>query len=115
MSSSEIESKIDLLDSPDDVKRKLKKAFCEPGNVIDNGLLSFVKHILFPLFKPGEGFMVPRSDDNGGEVSFNTYADLEDYFADNKLHPADLKASVAGYINKLIKPIREAFEAPALQ
>lgn len=55
MSSSEDDSKIDLLDSAANLKKKLKKAFCEPGNITDNGLLSFVKHVLFPLFKEGEG------------------------------------------------------------
>ena len=49
MSSSDEDSKIDLLDSPAQVKKKLKKAFCEPGNVEDNGVLSFCKHVLFPL------------------------------------------------------------------
>lgn len=49
MSSSEADSKIDLLDSASDLKKKLKKAFCEPGNVTDNGVLSFVKHVLLPL------------------------------------------------------------------
>lgn len=43
------ESKIDLLDSKEDVKKKLKKSFCEPGNIQNNGVLSFVKHVLFPL------------------------------------------------------------------
>ena len=43
MSSSEAESKIDLLDSANDIKKKLKKAFCEPGNITDNGVLSFCK------------------------------------------------------------------------
>lgn len=43
------ESKIDLLDSKEDVKKKLKKAFCEPGNIQNNGILSFVKYVLFPL------------------------------------------------------------------
>lgn len=55
MSSSEEDSKIDLLDTPSAVKKKLKKAFCEPGNIEDNGLLSFVKHVIFSLFKDGEG------------------------------------------------------------
>lgn len=55
MSSSEIDSKIDMLDSPSEVKKKLKRAFCEPGNIAENGLMSFVKHVLFSLFKDGEG------------------------------------------------------------
>jgi tyrosyl-tRNA synthetase len=55
MSSSEDDSKIDILDTPAAVKKKLKKAFCEPGNVADNGVLAFVKHVLFSLFHEGEG------------------------------------------------------------
>lgn len=54
MSSSEEDSKIDLLDSPAIVKKKLKKAFCEPGNVAENGLLAFAKHVVFGLFQPDE-------------------------------------------------------------
>jgi len=49
MSSSEEESKIDLLDSKSQVKKKLSKAFCEEGNVISNGVLAFAKHVVFPL------------------------------------------------------------------
>ncbi|XP_075160705.1 tyrosyl-tRNA synthetase [Haematobia irritans] len=115
MSSSEQDSKIDLLDSPANVKKKLKKAFCEPGNVADNGLLSFVKHVLFSLFKEGEGFEINRAEENGGDMTFNNYVDLEQYFAESKLHPGDLKAAVEKYINKLLEPIRKEFEKPELQ
>ncbi|EDW73324.1 uncharacterized protein Dwil_GK17487 [Drosophila willistoni] len=115
MSSSEEDSKIDLLDSPANLKKKLKKAFCEPGNIADNGLLSFVKHVLFSLFAEGEGFEVKRVPDHGGDVTFLNYADLEQYYAENKLHPGDLKASVEKYINRLLDPIRKDFEKPELQ
>ncbi|CAG5092106.1 Similar to yars1: Tyrosine--tRNA ligase [Cotesia congregata] len=72
MSSSEEDSKIDLLDNAAAVKKKLKKAFCEPGNIVDNGILSFSKHEI--------------------------------------IHPGDLKAAAEVYINKLLDPIRKAFE-----
>lgn len=115
MSSSEEDSKIDLLDSPANVKKKLKKAFCEPGNITDNGMLSFVKHVLFSLFKEGEGFTVLRKEENGGDVTFLNYEDLEKYFAEEKLHPGDLKGAVENYINKLLDPIRKTFETPELK
>lgn len=54
------ESKIDLLDSKDDVKKKLKKAFCEPGNIQNNGVLLFVKYVLFPL-RGGRRFILEFS------------------------------------------------------
>ena len=49
MSSSDADSKIDLLDTPAALKKKLKKAFCEPGNISDNGILSFCKYVIFPV------------------------------------------------------------------
>jgi tyrosyl-tRNA synthetase len=49
MSSSDPDSKIDFLDPPDAVRRKIKKAFCEEGNVEDNGLLAFVEAVLIPI------------------------------------------------------------------
>ena len=58
MSSSEADSKIDLLDSAAAVKKKMKKAFCEPGKVEGNGVLAFVKHVLFPVMKSGQSMLV---------------------------------------------------------
>ncbi|KAG6372635.1 tRNA synthetases class I-domain-containing protein [Boletus reticuloceps] len=49
MSSSDPDSKIDFLDPPEVVKRKIKKAFCEEGNVAENGLLAFAKAVLIPI------------------------------------------------------------------
>lgn len=115
MSSSEIDSKIDLLDGPADVKKKLKKAFCEPGNIVDNGLLSFVKHVLFSLFKEGEGFVVTRKPENGGDVTYNTYQELETSFANQDLHPADFKLAVESYINRLLEPIRQELNTPEMK
>ncbi|KAI0259151.1 tyrosine tRNA ligase [Gloeopeniophorella convolvens] len=49
MSSSDPDSKIDFLDPADAVRRKIKKAFCEEGNVADNGVLAFVDAVLIPI------------------------------------------------------------------
>lgn len=49
MSASDPDSKIDLLDTAAQVSNKVKKAFCEPGNIQDNGILAFVKFVLAPL------------------------------------------------------------------
>jgi tyrosyl-tRNA synthetase len=81
MSSSEAESKIDLLDSPEDVKKKLKKAFCEPGNIADNGVLSFVKHVVYPIFGESEPFVIERAADHGGDLKYNNFEALQEAFA----------------------------------
>jgi len=114
MSSSLEDSKIDLLDTPAAVKKKLKKAFCEPGNLEDNGVLAFVKHVLFPLFK-NEDFVVHRDEANGGNAVYKDYASLEADFKSVSLHPGDLKAGVETYLNRLLDPIRKKFESPELK
>ncbi|XP_025156260.1 tyrosine--tRNA ligase, cytoplasmic [Harpegnathos saltator] len=110
MSSSEEDSKIDLLDNAAAIKKKLKKAFCEPGNITDNGVLAFSKHVIFPLFRDDEVFNIPRTAEFGGNISFTKYEDLETAFAKQEIHPGDLKNAVEIYINKLLDPIRKEFE-----
>lgn len=119
MSSSDPDSKIDLLDDAAAVSRKLKKAFCEEGNVTDNGVLSFVKFVLFPLRSHNENtpsFVIKRSEKWGGNVTYTDYQSLEDDFRDKKIHPGDLKASVTESINDLLEPVREKWKNdPELQ
>ncbi|XP_029475014.1 tyrosine--tRNA ligase, cytoplasmic [Rhinatrema bivittatum] len=112
MSSSEEESKIDLLDKKEDVKKKLRRAFCEPGNVENNGLLSFVKHVLFPLTSE---FMILRDEKWGTNEVYTTYEALEKDFAAQVVHPGDLKVSVEHVLNKLLDPIRERFKTPEMK
>ncbi|KAF7291477.1 Tyrosine--tRNA ligase [Mycena kentingensis (nom. inval.)] len=88
MSSSDPNSKIDFLDSADAVRKKIKLAFCEEGNVEENGILSFVKAVLIPISK-----LRLENIARGGAI-------LEE-----KLEPF-----VAAGINKLLDPIRKAFE-----
>jgi tyrosyl-tRNA synthetase len=112
MSSSEAESKIDLLDDTKTVQAKIRKAFCEEGNIEQNGVLPFVKYVLFPVFKIKgiSTFDIKRSEKFGGDVSFDTFEALEASFAAKEIFPLDLKNAVAIYINMLLDPIRKTFE-----
>lgn len=114
MSSSDPNSKIDLLDSAEAVSSKIKKAFAEEGKVDGNGLLAFTRHVLFPLY--GEkGFTIEREEKHGGPMHFPTYADLETSYANKTLFPLDLKLQVARAINALLEPIRQKMSTPEMQ
>ena len=115
MSSSEEDSKIDLLDSEKTLIAKMKKAFCEPGNIKENGVLSFLKYVIFPLFEPGRGLEIKRKEENGGDVEYTTYEEVEEAFANQSLHPGDLKDAVRHHLNRLLEPIRVKFSSPELQ
>lgn len=115
MSSSEEDSKIDLLDSAAAVKKKLKKAFCEPGNITENGILSFCKYVVIPVVLKGKPFVIHRPEEHGGEAQFNSFEELQTAFAEEKIHPGDLKSAVEKYLNQLLEPIRKKFESPELK
>ncbi|KAJ3023969.1 Tyrosine--tRNA ligase, cytoplasmic [Thoreauomyces humboldtii] len=118
MSASDPDSKVDLLDDRETVKRKITKAFCELGNVENNPLLEFLKIVVFPartLTNPDYKFVVTRAEKFGGDLSFSTYQEIEDAFREQKLHPTDLKMGTADAINALLEPIRETFQNAELQ
>ncbi|KAL8769224.1 MAG: hypothetical protein Q9209_004725 [Squamulea sp. 1 TL-2023] len=48
MSSSDLKSKVDLLDDPATIQKKISKAFCAPGKMEGNGILAFIQHVLLP-------------------------------------------------------------------
>jgi len=117
MSSSDEDSKIDLLDGASAVKKKLSKAFCEEGNIEDNGILAFAKFVIFSVLelRHQTGFVIERTEENGGNLTFKDYASLELAFAQKELHPLDLKNAASSFINDLLDPIRKKFETPELQ
>ena len=56
-------------------------AWCEPGKVEGNGLLAFCRIVAFKLLN-GKPFVIKRLEKWGGDISFDTYADLEKAYAD---------------------------------
>jgi tyrosyl-tRNA synthetase len=111
-SSGEAKSKIDLLDSAKTVSKKIRRAFCEEGVVEGNGVLAFLKMVLFPITA---ALTVDRSDENGGTVTFRAYADVEAAFVAKTLHPLDLKTAVAAALNSVMDPVRAAFVSPGMR
>ena len=111
MSSSEENSKIDLIDDAKAVQRKIRTAFCEPGNVEKNGVLSFAKMVLFNVIELP--YVVNRPEKYGGKQVFNTPEELEEAYKKQELSPQDLKESVAEYLNAILDPIRRDFQDEA--
>ncbi|MEK6936490.1 MAG: tyrosine--tRNA ligase [Nanoarchaeota archaeon] len=111
MSASDPKSKIDLLDDEEEVKRKVLEAFCEAGKVEDNGVLAFLKYVIFTIKKDNkEVFALERDKKYGGDTKYKNYEDLENDYVTNKIHPLDLKKSLAREINLLLKPFRDKRE-----
>lgn len=106
MSKSMPDSAIFMEDPADEVKRKIKKAFCPPGIVEDNPVLDYLKYLVFAVRTE---LLIERSEENGGNRLYKSYAELEQEFVEGKLHPMDLKEATAKVINDLLDPVRKHF------
>ncbi|RGP60711.1 tyrosyl-trna synthetase [Fusarium longipes] len=112
MSSSDENSKIDLLDSPEAVAKKIRKAECVPKEVEGNGVLALVEFVLLPASGLRTGtreFKVERRD-----AEPLVYSDIkqvhEDYRSD-VLTPQTLKAAVTEGLLALMNPIQADYQA----
>ncbi|KAL3984878.1 tRNA synthetases class I (W and Y) family protein [Acanthocheilonema viteae] len=107
MSASDPEFHLDPLDTPKQVKQKIARSFCEPGNLKGNIAFELAKHFIFLYF--GSKLLIERSEENGGNIEVNGCDELERIIVDGSLHPADLKAVVVSKINQFCDPIRTCF------
>ena len=104
MSKSDPNSGIFIHNTDDEIKNKIKKAWCEEGNTENNPLLEISRHVIFHEFS---SITVERPEKFGGNVTYENYSELEDDFSQKKLHPTDLKQTVGNYLVKIISPIRD--------
>ncbi|HOW29347.1 MAG TPA: tyrosine--tRNA ligase [archaeon] len=112
MSKSNPDSAIFMTDTTEEINKKFKKAYCPEGIVEDNPVLEYCKYIIFEKIKDGtlKEFKVERPEKFGGNVIYKDYSELEKDFIEKKLHPMDLKASSAKYIDELLEPVRKHFQ-----
>ncbi len=107
MSKSDPDAAILVHDSPEDIKRKLKKAYCPEGETEGNPVMEICRYIIFP--QAGH-LTIERPEKWGGNMEFSSYEELEEVFVKKELHPMDLKQSVAKALAELLAPVREYFD-----
>jgi tyrosyl-tRNA synthetase len=105
MSKSDPDSGILIHDLPEDIKRKIGKAFCPP-EAEGNPVLAIAKIVLFEHIAKLD---IKRPEKFGGNVSFSSYADLEVAYLGGKLHAMDLKNAVAESLSDILAPTRQFF------
>ncbi len=102
--SSSSNNFISMDDSGKAVKKKVNKAFCPEGDIVDNPVLALFKYHIMPRF---EEITIHRPEKYGGDLHYPGYEELEAGFASKELHPMDLKAGAAEYMNRILEPVRE--------
>ncbi len=109
MSKSDPGAAITLNDTPDEVEKKVGKAFCPPA-AEGNPVLEMYRYLIFEQLA-GKPLVVHRPEKFGGDVEYASYGDLESSYLSSKLHAGDLKAEAARQIIELTAPVRAHFEA----
>lgn len=117
MSASDPNSKIDILETPKIIRKKINSAFCAPGEIEGNGLVAFLENVVQPIQElqaDKEGvfeFSVDRPEKYGGPISYDSLEKLKEDYVSGSLGPVDLKAGVAEKIIQILEPIKKAYDA----
>ena len=101
-----------LFDIAADVQKKMKKAFCEPGNVAHCPPITVAAEAVMP-YASGRQLLIKRSADNGGDLDFRDAGALRTSFASGALHPGDLKPAARDAVNEVLQRVRDAVAADA--
>jgi len=104
MSKSKPETAIFVHDTPEEIKAKIRKAFCPPRETKFNPIIEINKYLLFT--QPGFTLYIERPREYGGPIEVSSVEELEKLYSEGKIHPLDLKNATAEYLIKLLEPIR---------
>lgn len=107
MSKSKLDSAVFIHDSADEIRRKIKKAFCPEGEIEFNPIIDWAEYL---IFSKEEKITINRKPEHGGNLKIRGIDELKKIFKNKELHPEDLKKFVADYLIELLKPAREHFE-----
>lgn len=105
MSKSNPNNTVFMDDTPQDIRKKINKAFCEPSNVEKNPLLDWCKHLVFPIKNV---FIIPANNEDS-EIIYESFEKLYDDFKNNILHPKKLKEGMIHTLLNLLEPIQKKF------
>lgn len=112
MSASDLNGKIDILDTPEKIMELSGKIFCADGDLTDNSALYLIRMFIFPI--DGK-FNLIRSVENGGNMIFENYTDLEQCVSTGSsnggIHPKDLQNSIGYFFSDFLEPIRNEFSS----
>lgn len=108
MSKSKPGSGISIHDSEEEIKKKINEAYAPEGQIENNPVLNWTKYLVF-YTEEGE-FYINRPEKWGGKLTYASYSELEQDYAQKKLHPQDLKIALGEWLVNKLAPVREFFE-----
>lgn len=108
MSKSKPGSGISIHDSEEEIKKKINDAYAPEGQIENNPILNWTRYLVF--YNESNEFYINRPEKWGGKLIYTSYKALEKDYSEKKLHPQDLKISLAQWLTNKLEPVREHFE-----
>ncbi len=105
MSSSVESTKIDLLNDEKAVNKKIQGAEFKEGDA-NNGVMALFKYFIFLVKSDKEKIIIDRLKKFGGKLTYSNYTALEKDVLEKKVHPLDVKNTLAKEINALLKKVQ---------
>jgi len=105
MSKSVPSSAIFIHDSEDEIKSKIKKAYCPEKVVEGNPIIEYAEYLVLRDNK----MKIERPAKFGGDLEIVDAEELKRIYLDGKLHPMDLKNAVSRELCDILRPSREYF------
>ncbi|MHA1425688.1 MAG: tyrosine--tRNA ligase [Candidatus Helarchaeota archaeon] len=106
-SKSRPDSAIFIHDPPDEVRRKIKKAWCPEGQVEENPIIEIARYII--LRDENATIEIKRKEKFGGDLMV-TLPELLEKFQQKEIHPNDLKPAIATKLVEMLEPARRYFK-----
>mmetsp|Transcript_45669 Transcript_45669/g.73428 ORF Transcript_45669/g.73428 Transcript_45669/m.73428 type:complete len:377 (+) Transcript_45669:78-1208(+) len=107
MSKSDPNSAIFMEDDASAVKKKIRQAYCPPGETKENPILDYCKHIIFN--RNGKMTIKVGAKEESTMKEYLSYEDMEQDYVAGTIHPGDLKAAVTAALNEMLEPVRKHF------
>jgi tyrosyl-tRNA synthetase len=107
MSKSKPSKCVFIHDSPDEIREKIRNAYCPPRMLENNPVIELVEYIVFPA--KGE-LTINRPSKYGGTVTFTRLEELKEAYSKGTVHPLDLKVNVAEALVEVLSPVRNYFK-----
>ena len=103
MSKSDPDSALFLTDSEEDIRRKIKNAFCPMGIVDGNPVIDIIKYVIFPYY--ATEIEINRPESHGGPYTIHSFGELESKYLNSEIHPMDLKKALTQILINVILPV----------
>ncbi len=109
MSKSKPDSAIFIHDTPEEIRRKIRKAYCPIGEIEYNPVIEILEYIVYPYLKEKEEEIEIINKKTGERKVFENIEQFKQAYKNKDVHPLDLKEFVAEKLIEMLEPARKYF------